>query len=300
MANKIYDTVSVTIGTTVSTGGTFTASYPTGKGGADYRGGDDHMIIGNAGAALLAKDGDFSIAYGASNMTVTILRGRGFAAGEIIFLNLDRASIGPGEEVVMASPERMAGVTLVRINLGTPATSDSDGAVASQACTAADGLATGINGALASGGVATFDVPRNVVAAWTGTAVLTVTGTDEYGEVIVESSASGTSLTGKKAFKTITDVTTSADITGLTVGNSKVLGLPAWLAGTGDVVKELQDGAVPTAGTVVAGVTTAATATTGDVRGTYAPNGNPNGSLRFELIVAMLNPEYKGVDQYAG
>jgi len=296
---KIYDTVAVTIGSTVAIGGTFTASYPAGKGGADYRGGDDHLIVSGSAPVLFAKDGDFSISYGASNMTVSILRGRGFTAGDIINLSLDRASIGPGEEVVMADPEKMAGLTLVRINLGKPVAADADGIVASQAATLASGLATGINGALASDGAAVLDVPRNVVAAWTGTAVLTVTGTDEYGNAISESSASGTSLTGKKAFKSITSVTTSADITGLTVGTAKVLGLPAWLAGTGDVIKELQDGAAATAGTVVAGDTTTATATTGDVRGTYAPNGTPNGTLRFELIVAMQSPEYRGIAQFA-
>lgn len=300
MTDKIFDTIAVTIGTTVAIGGTFTANYPAGKSGADYRGGDDHTIVSNSAPALFAKEGDFSIAYGTSNMTVTILRGRGFTAGDIINLNLDRAAIGPGEEVVMADPEKMAGCTLVRINLGKPVASDSDGVVASQAATAAGGLATGINGALASGGVATFDLPRNVVAAWTNTAVLTVTGTDEYGNVIRESSGSGTSMTGKKAFKTVTAVSVSADVTGLTVGTSKVLGLPVFLAGTGEVLRELQDGAAPTAGTVVAGDTTAATATTGDVRGTYAPNSNPNGSLLFELIVALRSPEYRGVAQFAG
>lgn len=300
MSDKIFDVVSVTIGSTVAIGGTFTASYPSGKGGADYRGGNDHLIVSNSAPVLFARDGDFSIAYGASNMTVSILRGRGFTAGDVIQLNLDRAAFGPGEEVVMAEPDQMAALTVVRVNLGKPIASDADGAVASQACTAASGLATGINGALASGGVATFDVPRNVVAAWTGTAVLTVTGTDQYGNVVVESSASSTSLTGKKAFKTITAVSTSADITGLTVGTAKVLGLPAFLASSAEILRELEDGADPTAGTVVAGVTTTATATTGDVRGTYAPNSNPDGSKVFELILALRSPEYAGVSQYAG
>lgn len=300
MSDKIYDVVEVTIGSTVSTGGTFTASYPSGKGAGDYRGGDDHLIVSGSSAALFARDGDFSIAFGASDMTVTILRGRGFTAGEIVYLNLDRAAIGPGEEVVMASPERMAALTMVRVNLGTPATSDSDGIVASQDATAADGLATGINGALAAAGVATLDVPRNVVAAWTGTAVLTVTGTDEYGNTVVESSGSGVSFTGKKAFKTVTGVSVSADVTALTVGTSKVLGLPVFLTSTADVIKELANDAVPTNGTVVAGVTDTATATTGDVRGTYAPNGNPNGATTFELVVALRSPEYRGGAQFAG
>lgn len=296
---RIHDLIIATLGSTVAAGGTFTASYLAGKGASDYRGGADHEIHTNSSAAMFAAQGDFSIAFGASNMTVTVLRGRGFSAGEVVNLHLDRAAIEDGEALTMASPDRMAPVTLVRVNLGKPVASDSDGIVASQAATLASGLATGINGAFAASGVATLDVPRNVVAAWTGTAILTVTGTDEFGNAVSESSASGTSLAGKKAFKTITAVTTSADITGLTVGTSKVLGLPVFLAGSGEVIKELADGAVPTAGTVVAGVADTATATTGDVRGTYSPNGTPNGSLLFELILALRSPEYRGATQFA-
>lgn len=300
MPDKIYDVVAVTLGSAVAVGGTFTVTYPNGKTAADYRGGNDGMLISSASEALFERSGDFSLTHGTTTATATLLRGRGFTAGQIVYVHLDRAGLGDGEEAVMANPDKMTPVTVVRISLGKPATSDSDGAVASQACTLADGLATGINGALASDGVATFDVPRNVVAGWTGTAVLTVTGTDEYGNVVVESSGSGTSLTGKKAFKTVTGVTTSADITGLTVGNSKVLGLPVFLPSSAEVLVELEDEAAPTAGTKTAGVVSTATATTGDVRGTYAPNSNPDGSKKFELILALRNPEYKGVSQYAG
>jgi hypothetical protein len=152
----------------------------------------------------------------------------------------------------------------------------------------------------AADGVATFDVPRNVVAGWTGTAVLTVTGTDAYGNVMVESSGSGTSMTGKKAFKTVTDVSTSANITGLTVGTSKVLGLPAFLASAASVLKEWQDGADATPGTLLAGDTATPTATTGDVRGTYAPNAAPNGAIEFEAVVLMQSTAYTGQAQFAG
>jgi hypothetical protein len=161
-------------------------------------------------------------------------------------------------------------------------------------------LATGINGALASGGVATFDVPRNVVGAWTGTAVMTVTGTDVYGETVVESSASGTSLTGKKAFKTVTAVSVSADVTAATVGSGDVLGLPVALPEKGLVVREMEDGAAPTAGTLVAAVRTTATATTGDVRGTYDPNSACDGAKAFQLLALLPNATDHGVDQYAG
>jgi len=139
------------------------------------------------------------------------------------------------------------------------------------------------------------------VAAWTGTAVLTVTGTDEFGNTVVESSASGTSMAGKKAFKTVTSVVPSANITSATVGTGDVLGLPAFLPGAGRVLAELEDGAAATAGTLVAGVrTTPATATTGDVRGTYDPNSAADGSKAFELVVALDDPSDKGVAQYAG
>lgn len=298
MPDRIYDVVAVTLGATVAIGGTFSVTYPNGKTGADYRGGNDGMLISGASEAMFERSGDFTITHGTTTGTVTLVRGRGFTAGQVVNVHLDRAALDEGEEVVMANSDKMAQVTVVRISLGKPIASSANAAVLSQACTAASGLATGINGALAASGVATLDVPRAIVAAWTNTAVLTVTGTDEYGAVIRESSASGTSLTGKKAFKTITGVSTSADITGLTVGTGKVLGLPVFLPNGAEVLKELEDGAAPTAGTLVAGVTTTASATTGDVRGTYAPNSNPDGSKAFELIVALRNTEYRGVPQF--
>ena len=59
-------------------------------------------------------------------------------------------------------------------------------------------------------------------------------------------------------------------------------------------------GAAPTAGTIVAGVTTAggSTATTGDVRGTYDPNAACDGSKVFELILALpLVPRHEHCPQ---
>ena len=298
MPDKMYDMVAVTLGADVAIGGTFTVTYPNGKSGADYRGGDDGLLISGASEALFERNGDFTISHGTTTGTVTVRRGRGFTNGQVVNVHLDRAAINHGEEIVFANPDKISRVITARIILGRPIASSANAAVLSQACTASGGLATGINGALASGGVATFDVPRAVVATWTGTAVLTVTGTDEYGNTIRQSSASGTSLTGTKAFKTVTGVSTSADITGLTVGTGKVLGLPVFLPNGVEVLKEIEDGAAATAGTITAGVTTTASATTGDVRGTYAPNSNPDGSKAFELIVALRSPEYRGVTQY--
>lgn len=189
-------------------------------------------------------------------------------------------------------------------NFGAPAAADADGAVASQDLTAAGVFSgAGIAGALASGGVATFDIPRNVVAAWTGAAVITITGTDKYGEVVKESSASGTSLAGKKAFKTITGVAVSADVTGLTVGSGDVLGLDYRVDANGLLFARANNAI--DAGTFVPAVTTdPATATTGDTRGTFAPAVALNGTNTLQVGYLIANPATKvgayGVAQFGG
>lgn len=296
MSKTQYETIAHTLSGAVAAGGTFTISYPEGKTRADYQGGTESYLTSISKNTLYQNKGQISLAFGASNITVTLNSGAAFSAGEKVWLTIDIQSV----DIAVADAARMDVMTLVKVNLGAPDAADADGAVASQAATAASGLATGINGALASDGVATFDVPRNVVAAWTGTAVLTVTGTDAKGAVLVESSASGTSLAGKKAFKTVTGISVSANVTGLTVGTGDVLGLPMFLAHTTDVIKELEDDAVPTGGTIVAGDQTTATATTGDINGTYDPNSACDGSAVFELLVAVRDPQAVGVAQFGG
>lgn len=294
------DTVSTVLSSAVASGGTITFSYPTGKDAGSYRGGYGHSLIARGLMATFYEPASFTIAFGAS-VVVTYNGATTIPTGTTVSLELNSVGVTPEVDKILNTTKRAQKLEPFLVDFGAVDTADADGVVASQAATALSGLATGIDGALASGGVATFDVPRNVVAAWTGTAVLTVTGTDEYGVVIRESSASGTSLTGKKAFKTVTGVTTSADITGLTVGSGVVLGLPIYLPyAAGAVVKEIQDGANATAGTFVAGVRTAATALTGDVRGTWAPNGTPNGTINFATVILSDNPNYLGVSQFAG
>jgi hypothetical protein len=289
-----FDVIKTTLASAVADDATFAVDYPTGRTGGSYTGGRGHEAIANGFGPMSVANGLASFSFGASAVTITNLTGQTLPAGTQVLVQLDRVGLdNPSESPNLAS-DTMAELTTVMINLGSPIASDSDAVVETQAATLADGLATGINGA--SEGV--LDVPRNVVAAWTGTAVLTVTGTDEFGNVVRESSGSGTSFTGKKAFKTVTDVTVSANVTGLTVGTSKVLGLPVFLPATGYVIRELVDGAAATAGTLVAGVTTAATATTGDVRGTYSPNGTPNGTLSWQLVAVLDDPSNIGVVQF--
>ena len=295
-----FDIVRTTVSAAVASGATITFAYPAGKDVGSYRGSSRHRLYSKGLMAFFENPSQFTIAFGA-NPVVTYNGSTTIPAGTEVSLQLNYVGADQNPDAIANTANRLKALKPYLVDFGAVDTADPDGAVASQAATAVGGLATGINGALASGGVATFDVPRNVVAGWTTTAVLTVTGTDEYGAVIRESSASGATFTGKKAFKTVTGISVSADVTGLTVGSGVVLGLPAFIPyAAGSVVKEIQDGANATAGTFVAGVGTAATALTGDVRGTWAPNGTPNGTINFATVLLLDDPNYRGVAQFAG
>jgi len=292
-----FDVITTTLSATVANGGTFTVGYPAGRDAGAYTLGVDHRITSNPYGLLSRLNGRAAFSFGASLVTITNNAGVPLLAGTEVRIQLDRVGDDDGQ-IEYANPGKMLQGNPVFINLGAPITADADGVSASQSITAGvNGL---INGALASGGVATFDVPRNVVAAWTNTAVVTITGTDEYGAVMVESSASGTSMTGNKAFRTITRVQVSANVTGFTAGTGVRLGLPVLLPGTAQIVREILNGAPATAGTVVAGDLAVATATTGDVRGHYSPNSAPDGSRSFQLIAILGDAAFRGQPQFAG
>lgn len=291
-----HDIIPHVLGAAVGAGGSFTVPYPAGKSADDYLGGTDHQIVSQSIHTLFANTGNFTVAPGEANITVTLITAA-FPANTAIWLHLDRAEADGAPAV--SDPSRVQVITPVIVNLGKPITADADGISASQAVQAnADAL---INGALAADGVAVLDAPRNVVAAWTGAAVATVVGEDQFGQPMRESSASGTSFTGKKAFVKVTRVTFSANVTAATVGTGVVLGLPVFLPDAPDVLIEKVDGATPgTGGTLVVGDIATATATTGDVRGTYSPNQAPNGSRLYEMVLAVRSPSHRGGPQFAG
>lgn len=297
MIDRTIDSATHVLSENWGGGASINIPYPRARSAATYQYGTLHRIVTHT-YNLMEAPRQLRFTFGPTQITITNLTGTTLLAGTTLFIELDRAGMEFAGDP-LANPDQMADMKLVLIDLGTPVASSSTAVCLSQACTAADGLETGINGASASGGVATFDVPRNVVAAWTGTAVLTVTGEDQYGNVMVESSGSGTSMAGKKAFKRVTGISASADVTGLTVGNSKVLGLPVFI-GLGSVIREIDNNAVVTNGTLAVGDGAAPTATTGDVRGTYSPNSNPNGTKRTQLIAMVASTAFKGLPQFAG
>jgi len=154
-----------------------------------------------------------------------------------------------------------------------------------------------LNGSLASGGTVTLDVPRNVIidASDVGdtTQTATVYGYDVYGIPMTEDIAFNgtTAVAGAKAFKRITRIAIDALMAGNAfVGTGDVLGLP-YFTSTRNYVLTAWDGAFVTTGTYVAGDTTTATSTTGDVRGTYTPPTATDAARRLTAYIFLADPD---------
>jgi len=417
--------VRTTLASQLASAGTLEVSYPAGTNPGTFTGGVGHKLVTAAGDVFKAPQ-HFTIAFGASTFTIT-WGASTLAAGTAVVIQLEAPGSKPQEHKVSAKPNpvRLADAGLYVVNLGAPDADDNNGIAESQSVTIATTPLAVLDGVYAdpyAGAKAVLDVPRNVVAAWTGNAKLTVTGKDEYGNVMVETTpTSTTSHTGKKAFKEITSCSFDANVTAATIGTGDVLGLPMFLRDASVIVDQRQNGVsvapagrvflpfsftgtqldtptpmelvspvagrvaaarasvitagttggaitfevdttavdgltltvadgaaagtryhdvpsspthastaiaigsrievIPAAGfnssgpiqgmveieahramgTVLAGNASAAqSATSGDVRGTFAPLTDPDGSVSYELVVALPDPDFLGFDQYAG
>jgi hypothetical protein len=139
-----------------------------------------------------------------------------------------------------------------------------------------------------------LDTPRAVSLTSAGVAsnaTITVTGVDRYGQPLTQTltGPNAATVTTTKAFASVTRVTTSA-IPGaaVSVGTSDRFGLPVRLTDIGYVVSQKWAGAAAQdAGTLTAADSATATATTGDVRGTYTPSTASNGVRRLVMLIAV-------------
>lgn len=146
--------------------------------------------------------------------------------------------------------------------------------------------------------VVQLDVPRAVsITIGTGTITnrnVTITGFDYYGQAMSEVIATGTTqsttVNGKKAFFQVLSASISGALGGtIAVGTTDILGCPVKIADLGYIANTGWDNTLGNdAGTAVAAVTTTATTTTGDVRGTYVPSSATNGTKR--LVIGVLLP----------
>jgi hypothetical protein len=260
-----FQVVESRLASAVAPAGTFTIGYPTGFDAGSFQLAMAHKmsIAGN----MLYFPVDFDLSFGATSITVTNKTSAyTWAADSQVRLQLQELGMRSQMDYPLQAPnsatETVSGASqsinvrpkifkkthdgfLQIIALGAPVALDADGICASQSMAAAGTLT--INGSLSSGGSVTLDVPRalQVDASGAATAVLTITGTDVYGRPMSEAiTLNGTTqVNGKKAFKTVTSVVSSAAIDNpCTVGTTDILGLPVFVPADGFVLSELQNG----------------------------------------------------------
>lgn len=283
----------------------FTLANAAQWGQVKYQGA--HKLYARGLQAVFTHPNDFTVSASGATVTVTYNGSTSIPAGTLVKLQLEI----PGEdsyatvahnESVKDYYDNVRAVTArpVRVLFGATAAGSATAILNAQA------LAVTTLQTLTTPYV--MDAPRAVTIKSSGadTAVITIRGYDEFGVAMSESlTLNGTSaVNGKKAFKTVVSYqAASAPANNLSIGTTNIFGLPFFLpggtsAGIGYVLKEIQDGAVATAGTVVGGDLTKATATTGDVRGTITPNTTPDGSKIYECVIMSPDLSFKGVSQY--
>lgn len=299
----MFKTAETTVSAAVAQSGTIDFAYPAGTDSGTFAATRGHKLWSAGLQTMFDYISGFTLSFDTDDITLTYLGSTTIPAGTRVVLQLDEMGSDSREiEVRLGDAKRTSVMTPVLMTLGAPDVADANGISESQSVSLGEeAVLDGAIADLAGGAYAEFDVPRNVVGAWTNSATITITGEDEYGNTVVETTGSaGTSHAGKKAFKKVTSIVPSANITGATFGTGDVLGLPIRLPQKGLVVREMEDGAAPSAGTLLAAVDSAATATTGDVRGTYEPNSACDGAKAFSLLAYVPDPSDTGVDQYSG
>lgn len=120
----------------------------------------------------------------------------------------------------------------------------------------------------------------------------TVAGRDVYGFKMTESvtgSSIGADVTTKKAFKYISGITPTGTIasTGVMVGVTDTYGLPLYASNGAYVMAYTNNALVVSSTNVISGqsLSSTATSTTADVRGTYASSTASNGAVRIVMFI---------------
>lgn len=261
-----FSVITSALAAAVAPAGTVAFSYPSGKDAGNFFLAMGHKL--NVNGTEFYFPVDFDVTLGTSTVTVTNkTSATTWAQGATARLQLEELGDRSQVSVPLQSPNAatsgfgtsmaygvnsraklMPSTTKVYVDLvtlGAPIALDADGICAAQSMAAAGTMS--INGSLAVSGVVTLDQPRalQVDSSGANTAVITVKGTDVYGRSMSEAiTLNGTTqVNGKKAFKTISLVTNSAQIDNpATVGTTDILGLPVFIPSSGFLVAELRDG----------------------------------------------------------
>jgi hypothetical protein len=236
-----FKTVETTLSAAVATNGTFTVSYPSGTRAGSFAGAWAHKMWAAGHQKLYEAPGGFTVSFGATEITVTYKGTTSLPQGGRVRMEFDTLSDNAREPEKALVLDNVVKANMVLLDLGAPIAADSDGVAASQSV--AQNASFVLNGALVSNGVAVFDVPRNVVGAWTTNAILTITGYDVDGNLMVEKTPSAAAThTGTKAFMSVISVSSDTAITAATVGTGVVIGLPRFVPDASYIRAEYKDG----------------------------------------------------------
>lgn len=282
--------------------GVVVPAYQTGPG--DYKLSSPHVAFSTGNQARFVNGVDFTLTFNvlASGVTFTYQGQSTIPVGSVVSLQLEM--VGQNDGAPFKDDSRVANGALSPVNmlrLGAPVALSTTGILATTA------VADILLHALATPIV--LDVPRglSIVSSTTDTTQsITIRGFDEFGAAMTETIAlnGAAGVSGKKAWKTVVSYQANIAMAGnLSIGWTNVLGLPALLIVAGYLFLELLNNSKnANAGTILAGVSGAvATATTGDVRGTYTPSTTlPNGSNSYEVGIIAPDPRLLGLAQFAG
>jgi hypothetical protein len=178
--------------------------------------------------------------------------------------------------------------TLQTANIAASQTASGAGAVTLTAGTSAKSV-------VRSDGttVIQLNTPRALQINTSTTArTITISGYDYYGQPMTEAitvATAGTAKSGAKAFYQIASATINGSATAVTIGTTDILGLPVRVFDAGYVVKVGWNNVIlQNAGTFVAAdMTSPASSTTGDVRGTFTPTSASDGIKRLVMTIAL-------------
>lgn len=190
----------------------------------------------------------------------------------------------------------------------TPAAIATGAVCAVQSASAGGDLV--INGTLASGGVATLDVPRAVTITTSGDdsgANITITGTDAYGVSLVWTTTGPNAgvTTSPKAFKTVTQVSVDTAVvsTEIAVGMGDRFGFPLKMAKRSDALI-WWDGVLTTTASGFTAADATGSAKSGDVRGTYSVQSAADATKVLDMLIFSVDPDTTdglfGTAQYTG
>jgi hypothetical protein len=174
-----FKTAKVTLAAAVATNGTITVGYPTGTNSGHYAGAFRHKAFAEGLQANLVG------AHGLHRVVRCFehhrdvqgpprsRRTRGLFQFDLHRRIGSRSYVRPVEQHPYLAGVPAIGLSVREISLGAPVAGAANSCRRRRRCTAASA-----HRRTAERHHCGVDVPRNVVAAWTGTAVLTVTGKD--------------------------------------------------------------------------------------------------------------------------